>query len=155
MGDTLRRASGRGTATFAGAARAVNNSKCAGARRAYRRAHGRRRRLSSAAPRACPAEPRRAPPLGGMSYKPSLTAHMPAASLNAAGSVHPPSTSMATSSQYCRLLSDYGPPPLGYAQGTGNIQVPQSKYASCWPLSKSWGKRSDPPTRGARARWRN
>lgn len=33
-----------------------------------------------------------------------------------AGSVHPPSTSMATSSQYRQLLSDYGPPSLGYTQ---------------------------------------
>ena len=30
--------------------------------------------------------------------------------------VHPPSTSMATSSQYRQLLSDYGPPSLGYTQ---------------------------------------
>uniref|UniRef100_G1PW84 Cyclin dependent kinase 2 associated protein 1 n=1 Tax=Myotis lucifugus TaxID=59463 RepID=G1PW84_MYOLU len=36
-----------------------------------------------------------------------------------AGSVHPPSTSMATSSQYRQLLSDYGPPSLGYTQGPG------------------------------------
>ncbi|KAB0338112.1 hypothetical protein FD755_025350 [Muntiacus reevesi] len=64
-----------------------------------------------------------------MSHKPNCTAHMPAASLNAAGSVHPPSTSMATSSQYRQLLSDYGPPSLGYTQGIGNRQVPQSKYA--------------------------
>lgn len=33
-----------------------------------------------------------------------------------AGSVHSPSTSMATSSQYRQLLSDYGPPSLGYTQ---------------------------------------
>lgn len=33
-----------------------------------------------------------------------------------AGNVHPPSTSMATSSQYRQLLSDYGPPSLGYTQ---------------------------------------
>uniref|UniRef100_A0A2K5Q923 Cyclin dependent kinase 2 associated protein 1 n=1 Tax=Cebus imitator TaxID=2715852 RepID=A0A2K5Q923_CEBIM len=51
-----------------------------------------------------------------MSYKPNLAAHMPAAALNAAGSVHSPSTSMATSSQYRQLLSDYGPPSLGYTQ---------------------------------------
>lgn len=33
-----------------------------------------------------------------------------------AGSIHSPSTSMATSSQYRQLLSDYGPPSLGYTQ---------------------------------------
>lgn len=39
-----------------------------------------------------------------------------------AGSVHPPSTSMATSSQYRQLLSDYGPPSLGYTQvGSGGM----------------------------------
>ncbi|XP_014443567.1 cyclin-dependent kinase 2-associated protein 1 isoform X2 [Tupaia chinensis] len=44
-----------------------------------------------------------------------------------AGSVHSPSTSMATSSQYRQLLSDYGPPSLGYTQGAGSSRVPQSK----------------------------
>ncbi|KAK1340665.1 hypothetical protein QTO34_017055 [Cnephaeus nilssonii] len=67
--------------------------------------------------------------LGGMFYKPNLTAHMPATSVNATESDHSPSTSMAMSSQYHKLLSDYGPPSLGYTQGTGNSQVPQSKYA--------------------------
>lgn len=28
-----------------------------------------------------------------------------------------------------QLLRDHGPPSLGYTQGTGNSQVPQSKYA--------------------------
>ena len=51
-----------------------------------------------------------------MSHRPNLTAHVPAASLSASVSVHPPSTSMATSSQYRQLLSDYGPPSLGYTQ---------------------------------------
>uniref|UniRef100_A0A7N5JKR7 Uncharacterized protein n=1 Tax=Ailuropoda melanoleuca TaxID=9646 RepID=A0A7N5JKR7_AILME len=53
---------------------------------------------------------------------------MPVASINTAWNVHLPSTSMATSSQYHQLLSDYGLPSLGYTQGTGNSQVPQSKY---------------------------
>ncbi|CAH6778038.1 unknown_gene_16223 [Phodopus roborovskii] len=44
---------------------------------------------------------------------------MPALTLNAR-SVHSPSTSMATSSQYRQLLSNYRPPSLGYTQGTGN-----------------------------------
>lgn len=55
---------------------------------------------------------------------------MPATSLNAAGSAHPRSTSMVMSSQYRQLLNDNGPPSLGYTQGTGHSQVPQSKYAA-------------------------
>ncbi|KAK7806555.1 hypothetical protein U0070_017160 [Myodes glareolus] len=75
-----------------------------------------------------------------MSYKPNLTAHMRTAALNA-GSVHSPSTNMATSSQYRQLLSDYGPPSLGYTQGTGNSQVPQSKYAELLAIIEELGER--------------
>ncbi|ELK29138.1 Cyclin-dependent kinase 2-associated protein 1 [Myotis davidii] len=70
---------------------------------------------------------------------------MSAASLSAAESIHPPSTSMATSSQYRQLLSDYGPPSLGYTQGTGNSQVPKSKYAELLAIIKELGK-DIPPT---------
>ncbi|XP_006894520.1 PREDICTED: cyclin-dependent kinase 2-associated protein 1-like [Elephantulus edwardii] len=69
---------------------------------------------------------------------------MPAAALNAAGSVHSPSTSMAMSSQYRQLLSDYGPPSLGYTQGTGNSQVPQSKYAELLAIIEELGKEVRP-----------
>uniref|UniRef100_A0ABI7ZZQ2 Cyclin dependent kinase 2 associated protein 1 n=1 Tax=Felis catus TaxID=9685 RepID=A0ABI7ZZQ2_FELCA len=86
-----------------------------------------------------------------MSYKPNLAAHMPAASLNAAGSVHPPSTSMATSSQYRQLLSDYGPPSLGYTQGTGNSQVPQSKYAELLAIIEELGKEIRPTYAGSKS----
>lgn len=51
------------------------------------------------------------------------------ASLNKAVSIDWPFTFMAISSQYCQLLSDYGPPSLDYTQRTGNSQVPQSKHA--------------------------
>ncbi|XP_023618922.1 cyclin-dependent kinase 2-associated protein 1 [Myotis lucifugus] len=51
-----------------------------------------------------------------------------------AGSVHPPSTSMATSSQYRQLLSDYGPPSLGYTQvwrqGGGSPAMPRQAILS-------------------------
>ena len=47
---------------------------------------------------------------------------------------------MATSSQYRQLLSDYGPPSLGYTQGTGNSQVPQSKYAELLAIIEELGK---------------
>ncbi|XP_022372998.1 cyclin-dependent kinase 2-associated protein 1 isoform X2 [Enhydra lutris kenyoni] len=85
-----------------------------------------------------------------MSYKPNLAAHMPAASLNA-GDVHPPSTSMATSSQYRQLLSDYGPPSLGYTQGTGNSQVPQSKYAELLAIIEELGKEIRPTYAGSKS----
>ncbi|XP_016009237.2 cyclin-dependent kinase 2-associated protein 1 isoform X1 [Rousettus aegyptiacus] len=106
---------------------------------------------AAAAPRAGPRCAPRAPPPGGMSYKPNLAAHMPAASLSAAGSVHPPTTSMATSSQYRQLLSDYGPPSLGYTQGTGNSQVPQSKYAELLAIIEELGKEIRPTYAGSKS----
>ncbi|EDL19592.1 CDK2 (cyclin-dependent kinase 2)-associated protein 1, isoform CRA_a, partial [Mus musculus] len=45
------------------------------------------------------------------------------------GSVHSPSTSMATSSQYRQLLSDYGPPSLGYTQASF---MPGAWFGSAW-----------------------
>ncbi|XP_027269747.2 cyclin-dependent kinase 2-associated protein 1 isoform X2 [Cricetulus griseus] len=98
-----------------------------------------------------PALPGRARPPAGMSYKPNLTrAQCPAAALNA-GSVHSPSTSMATSSQYRQLLSDYGPPSLGYTQGTGNSQVPQSKYAELLAIIEELGKEIRPTYAGSKS----
>ncbi|KAF5919785.1 hypothetical protein HPG69_002761 [Diceros bicornis minor] len=71
--------------------------------------------------------------------------------LTLAGSVHPPSTSMATSSQYRQLLSDYGPPSLGYTQGTGNSQVPQSKYAELLAIIEELGKEIRPTYAGSKS----
>ncbi|KAB0363941.1 hypothetical protein FD755_018450 [Muntiacus reevesi] len=65
--------------------------------------------------------------------------------------VHPPSTSMATSSQYRQLLSDYGPPSLGYTQGTGNSQVPQSKYAELLAIIEELGKEIRPTYAGSKS----
>ncbi|KAL4665711.1 cyclin-dependent kinase 2-associated protein 1 isoform X2 [Piliocolobus tephrosceles] len=67
-----------------------------------------------------------------------------------AGSVHSPSTSMA-SSQYRQLLSDYGPPSLGYTQGTGNSQVPQSKYAELLAIIEELGKEIRPTYAGSKS----
>ncbi|EHH21299.1 hypothetical protein EGK_04320, partial [Macaca mulatta] len=67
-----------------------------------------------------------------------------------AGSVHSPSTSMA-SSQYRQLLSDYGPPSLGYTQGTGNSQVPQSKYAELLAILEELGKEIRPTYAGSKS----
>ncbi|XP_026644953.1 cyclin-dependent kinase 2-associated protein 1-like [Microtus ochrogaster] len=75
---------------------------------------------------------------------------MPAAALNA-GSVHSPYTSIATSSQYRQLLSDYGPPSLGYTQGTGNSQVPQSKYAELLAIIEELGKETRPTYAGSKS----
>nr|XP_054297906.1 cyclin-dependent kinase 2-associated protein 1 isoform X1 [Pongo pygmaeus] len=68
-----------------------------------------------------------------------------------AGSVHSPSSSMATSSQYRQLLSDYGPPSLGYTQGTGNSQVPQSKYAELLAIIEELGKEIRPTYAGSKS----
>uniref|UniRef100_A0A8C5K9N5 Cyclin-dependent kinase 2-associated protein n=1 Tax=Jaculus jaculus TaxID=51337 RepID=A0A8C5K9N5_JACJA len=86
-----------------------------------------------------------------MSYKPNLTAHMPAAPLNASGSVHWPSTSRVTSSQKRQLLSDYGPPSLGCTQGTGNSQVPHSKYAGLLAIIEEKGKEIRPTYAGSKS----
>ncbi|KAG3280607.1 hypothetical protein H1C71_007576, partial [Ictidomys tridecemlineatus] len=76
-----------------------------------------------------------------MPYKPNLAAHMPATALNATGSVHSPSTSMAAASQYRQLLSDYGPP----------SQVPQSKYAELLAIMEELGKEIRPAYAGSKS----
>ncbi|KAM6166778.1 cyclin-dependent kinase 2-associated protein 1 isoform 1-T1 [Erethizon dorsatum] len=75
----------------------------------------------------------------------------PSPPFSPAGSVHSPSTSMATSSQYRQLLSDYGPPSLGYTQGTGNSQVPQSKYAELLAIIEELGKEIRPTYAGSKS----
>lgn len=66
-------------------------------------------------------------------------------------SVCSPSTRMATSSQNRQLLSDYGPPSLGYTQGTGNSQVPQSKYAELLAIIEELGKEIRPTYAGSKS----
>lgn len=73
-----------------------------------------------------------------------------AADLNA-GSVHSQSTRMPTSSQHLELLSDCGPPWLGYTQGTGNSQVPQSKYAELLAIIEELGKEIRPTYAGSKS----
>ncbi|XP_033076089.1 cyclin-dependent kinase 2-associated protein 1 isoform X2 [Trachypithecus francoisi] len=55
------------------------------------------------------------------------------------------------SSQYRQLLSDYGPPSLGYTQGTGNSQVPQSKYAELLAIIEELGKEIRPTYAGSKS----
>ncbi|XP_021268318.1 cyclin-dependent kinase 2-associated protein 1 isoform X1 [Numida meleagris] len=90
----------------------------------------------------------------GMSYKPNLNAHIPGTPLAPAGSVHSPSTSMATSAQYRQLINDYGPPSLGYTQGiqgTSSSQVPQSKYAELLAIIEELGKEIRPTYAGSKS----
>uniref|UniRef100_A0A8D0H6A3 Cyclin-dependent kinase 2-associated protein n=1 Tax=Sphenodon punctatus TaxID=8508 RepID=A0A8D0H6A3_SPHPU len=95
----------------------------------------------------------------GMSYKPNLNAHLPAAPPlhQPAGSVHSPSTSMATSAQYRQLINDYGPPSLGYTQGmqgttsSSSSQVPQSKYAELLAIIEELGKEIRPTYAGSKS----
>ncbi|KAH0506268.1 KATNB1-like protein 1 [Microtus ochrogaster] len=68
-----------------------------------------------------------------------------------AESVHAPSISIATSSQYRQLLSDYGPPSLSYTQGTGNSQEPQSKYAELLAIIEELGKEIRPTYAGSKS----
>lgn len=58
---------------------------------------------------------------------------------------------MATSSQHRQLLSDCGPPWLGYTQGTGNSQVPQSKYAELLAIIEELGKEIRPTYAGSKS----
>ncbi|XP_054699975.1 cyclin-dependent kinase 2-associated protein 1 isoform X2 [Grus americana] len=74
--------------------------------------------------------------------------------MNEAGSVHSPSTSMATSAQYRQLINDYGPPSLGYTQGmqgTSSSQVPQSKYAELLAIIEELGKEIRPTYAGSKS----
>nr|XP_045011961.1 cyclin-dependent kinase 2-associated protein 1-like [Jaculus jaculus] len=58
---------------------------------------------------------------------------------------------MATSSQYRQLLRDYGPPSLGCTQGTGNSQVPQSKYAELLAITEELEKEIRPTYAGSKS----
>ncbi|KAM9526497.1 cyclin-dependent kinase 2-associated protein 1 isoform 1-T1 [Guaruba guarouba] len=87
--------------------------------------------------------------------RPSLQGwHQSIHSQESAGSVHSPSTSMATSAQYRQLINDYGPPSLGYTQGmqgTSSSQVPQSKYAELLAIIEELGKEIRPTYAGSKS----
>ncbi|XP_053557773.1 cyclin-dependent kinase 2-associated protein 1 [Bombina bombina] len=95
----------------------------------------------------------------GMSYKPNVNAQLPGGTPGAqVGSAHSPSTSMASSLQYRQLLNDYGPPSLGYTQGSSsssgsssNNQVPQSKYAELLVIIEELGKEIRPTYAGSKS----
>ncbi|KAM8961057.1 cyclin-dependent kinase 2-associated protein 1 isoform 2-T2 [Pelodytes ibericus] len=87
----------------------------------------------------------------GMAYKPNLNAQLPGHPGAQAGSAHSPSTSMASSAQYRQLANDYGPPSLGYTQGSSSNQVPQSKYAELLVIIEELGKEIRPTYAGSKS----
>ncbi|XP_075033565.1 cyclin-dependent kinase 2-associated protein 1 isoform X2 [Mixophyes fleayi] len=87
----------------------------------------------------------------GMSYKPNLNAQLPGNHGASVVSAHSPSTSMALSAQYRQLVNDYGPPSLGYTQGTTSNQVPQSKYAELLVIIEELGKEIRPTYAGSKS----
>lgn len=88
----------------------------------------------------------------GMSYKPNLNAQLHGNhGAPAVVSAHSPSTSMASSAQYRQLVNDYGPPSLGYTQGTSSNQVPQSKYAELLVIIEELGKEIRPTYAGSKS----
>ncbi|XP_029427270.1 cyclin-dependent kinase 2-associated protein 1 isoform X1 [Rhinatrema bivittatum] len=87
----------------------------------------------------------------GMAFKPNSNAHLPVASMNQAGSGHSPSLGMVASAQYRQLINDYGPPSLGYTQGTSSSQVPQSKYAELLAIIEELGKEIRPTYAGSKS----
>ncbi|MBZ3874396.1 Cyclin-dependent kinase 2-associated protein 1 [Sciurus carolinensis] len=76
---------------------------------------------------------------------------MPATALNAAGSIRSSSTSMAASSQYRQLLSDYGPPSLGYTQGTGTERCPRASMRKLLAIIEELGKEIRPTDAGSKS----
>ncbi|KAM9329609.1 cyclin-dependent kinase 2-associated protein 1 [Gastrophryne carolinensis] len=90
----------------------------------------------------------------GMAYKPNLSTQQQQLAANHAGpavSAHSPSTSLASSAQYRQLVNDYGPPSLGYTQGTNSNQVPQSKYAELLVIIEELGKEIRPTYAGSKS----
>uniref|UniRef100_A0A8C5LU09 Cyclin-dependent kinase 2-associated protein n=1 Tax=Leptobrachium leishanense TaxID=445787 RepID=A0A8C5LU09_9ANUR len=58
---------------------------------------------------------------------------------------------MASSAPYRHLVNDYGPPSLGYTQGSNNNQVPQSKYAELLVIIEELGKEIRPTYAGSKS----
>ncbi|XP_030291518.1 cyclin-dependent kinase 2-associated protein 1 isoform X1 [Sparus aurata] len=69
------------------------------------------------------------------------------------GSLQSPSAAnLATLQQsYRPLLSDYGPPSLGFSQGSSGSQVPQNKYAELLAIIEELGKEIRPTYAGSKS----
>ncbi|KAK5879149.1 cyclin-dependent kinase 2-associated protein 1 isoform X1 [Gymnodraco acuticeps] len=88
----------------------------------------------------------------GMSYKPNVHQHIPGTSGNQVGSLQSPSAAnLATLQSYRPLLSDFGPPSLGFSQGSSGSQVPQNKYAELLAIIEELGKEIRPTYAGSKS----
>ncbi|XP_025764785.1 cyclin-dependent kinase 2-associated protein 1 isoform X1 [Oreochromis niloticus] len=96
----------------------------------------------------------------GMSYKPNVHQHIPGTSGNqgvvfelstVANLQSPSAASLATLQSYRPLLSDYGPPSLGFSQGSTGSQVPQNKYAELLAIIEELGKEIRPTYAGSKS----
>uniref|UniRef100_A0A8D0AAB3 Cyclin dependent kinase 2 associated protein 1 n=1 Tax=Sander lucioperca TaxID=283035 RepID=A0A8D0AAB3_SANLU len=84
----------------------------------------------------------------GMSYKPNVHQHIPGTSGNQVKLLHSKSYSRQS---YRPLLSDYGPPSLGFSQGSSGSQVPQNKYAELLAIIEELGKEIRPTYAGSKS----
>ncbi|TWW66250.1 cyclin-dependent kinase 2-associated protein 1 isoform X2 [Takifugu rubripes] len=68
------------------------------------------------------------------------------------GNLHSASAAnLATLQSYRPLLSDYGPPSLGFSQGSAGSQVPQNKYAELLAIIEEIGKEIRPTYAGSKS----
>ncbi|KAG7498736.1 cyclin-dependent kinase 2-associated protein 1 isoform X1 [Solea senegalensis] len=87
----------------------------------------------------------------GMSYKPNIHQHIPGTSGNQVGNLQSSSAAnLATLQSYRPLLNDYGPPSLGFSQGSTGSQVPQNKYAELLAIIEELGKEIRPTYAGSK-----
>ncbi|CAG05291.1 unnamed protein product [Tetraodon nigroviridis] len=87
-----------------------------------------------------------------MSYKPNVHQLIPGTSGNQVGNLHSASAAnLATLQSYRPLLSDYGPPSLGFSQGSSGSQVPQNKYAELLAIIEEIGKEIRPTYAGSKS----
>ncbi|XP_046873878.1 cyclin-dependent kinase 2-associated protein 1 isoform X1 [Hypomesus transpacificus] len=87
----------------------------------------------------------------GMSYKPNVHQHIPGTSGSQVGNIQSPSANLATLQSYRPLVNDYGPPSLGFSQGSSGSQVPQSKYAELLAIIEELGKEIRPTYAGSKS----
>ncbi|CAL8318286.1 unnamed protein product [Lota lota] len=91
----------------------------------------------------------------GMSYKPNVHQHIPGTSGNQVGNIQniqsPSAANLATLQSYRPLVNDYGPPSLGFSQGSSGNQVPQSKYAELLAIIEELGKEIRPTYAGSKS----
>ncbi|XP_019747902.1 cyclin-dependent kinase 2-associated protein 1 [Hippocampus comes] len=86
----------------------------------------------------------------GMSYKPNAHQHTPGTSGNQVGSLQS-AANLGPLQSYRPLLSDYGPPSLGFSQGLTGSQVPQNKYAELLAIIEELGKEIRPTYAGSKS----